>query len=160
MSIRIGLSPKETLSEINITPMVDVALVLLIIFILTAPLLQQGLPVNLPEAAAPALKRTKKDVILSVQTDGKLYIGDDKVAIPMDELAARLNAIYSRRQQKDLFIKADKDLRYGTVIRVMSLSKKAGVNRIGMITTPETLRPPAEDETDSEKDAGKVSSLE
>nr|HQH80628.1 biopolymer transporter ExbD [bacterium] len=126
-----------SLSEINVTPLVDVALTLLIVFMITAPLLQQGLPVNLPEASAPALKRAKEDIILTVQNNGAIYIGDDKIMIPMDEIEGRLSAIFSQRQQKDLFIKADTDLRYGDVIRIMSIAKKAGVDRIGMITQPE-----------------------
>jgi len=127
----------KSLSEINVTPLVDVALTLLIVFMITAPLLQQGLPVNLPEASAPALKRAKEDIVLTVQNNGSIYIGDDKIMIPMDEVEGRLSAIFSQKQQKDLFIKADTDLRYGDVIRIMSIAKKAGVDRIGMITQPE-----------------------
>jgi len=138
MAIRNRLGNNRLQTTINVTPLVDVALTLLIVFMLTAPLMQQGLPVNLPEAASPALKRTKKDVVLTVQSSGKIFIGDDKVTIPIDELGGRLGAIYSSKKQKDLFIKADTDLRYGTVVRVMSLAKKAGVDRIGMITKPET----------------------
>lgn len=129
---------KTVLSEINITPVCDVALVLLIVFMLTAPLLQQGLPVNLPEASAPALKRMKKDVVLTIQKDGRIFLGDDKDAISMDEVQGRLGSIFSTRQEKDLFIKADTDLRYGAVVKIMSMAKKAGVDRIGMITQPET----------------------
>jgi biopolymer transport protein TolR len=134
------------LSEINITPLVDVALVLLIVFMITAPLLQQGMPVNLPEAAAPALKRTKTDVIISIQGDGKVYLGDDNAVIPDDELEGRLMAIYQAKDQKDLFIKADRNVRYGKVVNVMSVAKKAGVDRIGMITQPETKIPSAKDD--------------
>ena len=137
MAIKRKWSDRTVLSEINVTPLVDVALVLLIVFMLTAPLLQQGLPVNLPEASAPALKRTKKDIILTIQDNGKIYLGDDKADIPIDEVEGRLAAIYSRKQLKDLFIKAESNLRYGTVIRIMSIAKKAGVDRIGMITQPE-----------------------
>ncbi|MFH0799050.1 MAG: biopolymer transporter ExbD [Pseudomonadota bacterium] len=135
-------SHNRVLSEINITPFVDVMLVLLIIFMVTAPLLQQGLPVHLPEAAAPALKRTKTDVILTLQQAGGIFLGDDKTSIPVDDLEGRLQAIYSAKEDKDLFIKADTDLRYGMVVKVMSLAKKAGVDRIGMITQPETEAPP------------------
>lgn len=128
---------KSLMAEINVTPFVDVMLTLLIIFMITAPLLQQGLPVNLPKAAAPALKRAKTDVIITIQNNGTVYLGDDKMAIPMEELEGRLAAIYTNREQKDLFIKADTDLKYGTVIDIMSKAKKAGVDRIGMITQPE-----------------------
>jgi biopolymer transport protein TolR len=138
MAMGLSRNTKTILSEINITPMCDVMLVLLIIFMLTAPLMQQGLPVNLPEAAAPALKRTNKDIIITVQNDGKIYLGDDKETIPIGEVEGRLSAIFMNRQQKDLFIKADTDLKYGTVVKIMSDAKKAGVDRIGMITQPET----------------------
>ena len=134
------------LSEVNITPLVDVALVLLIVFMITAPLLQQGMPVNLPEAAAPALKRSKTDVIISIQGDGKVYLGDDNAVIPDDELEGRLMAIYQAKDQKDLFIKADRNVRYGKVVNVMSVAKKAGVDRIGMITQPEIKIPSAKDD--------------
>ncbi len=136
--VHSGGGHNRVLSEINITPFVDVMLVLLIIFMVTAPLLQQGLPVHLPEAAAPALKRTKTDVILTIQKGGQLFIGDDSGAIPMEELEGRLTALYSAKEQKDLFIKADKNVLYGEVVKVMSMAKKAGVDRIGMLTQPET----------------------
>jgi len=141
MLVKRNGSHNRVLAEINITPYVDVMLVLLIIFMVTAPLLQQGLPVHLPEAAAPALKRAKTDVILTLQKGGGIFIGDDKSPIPIDEVEGRLQAIYSAKEQKDLFIKADADLSYGTVVRIMSLAKKAGVDRIGMMTQPETEAP-------------------
>ncbi len=137
MAIERKWGRMKSLSEINVTPLVDVALTLLIVFMITAPLLQQGLPVNLPEASAPALKRAKEDIVLTVQNNGSIYIGDDKIMIPMDEVEGRLSAIFSQKQQKDLFIKADTDLTYGVVISIMSIAKKAGVYRIGMITQPE-----------------------
>jgi biopolymer transport protein TolR len=137
MIIHRGGGHHRLASDINITPFVDVVLVLLIIFMVTAPLLQQGLPVNLPQAAAPALKRTKADIVLTVQKGGSIFIGDDQTVVPINELEGRLTAIYMNKEQKDLFIKADTDLLYGTVIKVMSIAKKAGVDRIGMITQPE-----------------------
>jgi biopolymer transport protein TolR len=139
-----GVRPKSAhnrvLNEINVTPFVDVILVLLIIFMVTAPLLQQGLPVNLPHAAAPALKRTKTDIILTIKRDGNIYLGDDATVVPLEDLEERLVGTYAAREDKDLFIKADTDLRYGTVVKVMSIAKKAGVDRIGMLTQPELAK--------------------
>ncbi|MBN1282953.1 MAG: biopolymer transporter ExbD [Proteobacteria bacterium] len=143
--LRKGKTHNRLLSEINITPLVDVALMLLIAFMITAPLLQQGLPVNLPQAQAPALKRAKTDVILTIQKDGSIYIGDEGPAIPFDEIQGRLIAIYEAKQQRDLFIKADTDVKYGWVVRVMSMAKRAGVDRIGMITHPEFEAQESED---------------
>ena len=137
MIIHRGSGHHRLVSDINITPFVDVVLVLLIIFMVTAPLLQQGLPVNLPQAAAPALKRTKSDVVVTIQKGGQIYIGDEQTLIPIDQLEEHLAAIYANKEQKDLFIKADTDLLYGTVVKVMSIAKKAGIERIGMITQPE-----------------------
>ena len=128
---------KGMMAEVNIIPLVDVMVVLLIVFMVTAPLLQQGLPVHLPEASSPALKQTKKDVVLTIQDDGQIFLGDDKQPIPIDEIEGRLSSIFTNRQQKDLFLKADTNLRYGIVVKVMALAKKAGVDRIGMITKPE-----------------------
>ena len=128
----------RVLSEINITPFVDVMLVLLVIFMVTAPLLQQGLPVNLPQAEAPALKRTKADVILTIQANGNIFLGDDRRSIKLETLEEELMGVYATKEQKDLFIKADSELLYGTVVKVMSIAKKAGVVRIGMLTQPET----------------------
>ncbi len=133
-------SHNRVLNEINVTPFVDVILVLLIIFMVTAPLLQQGLPVNLPQAEAPAIKRTKNDVIITIKDNGSVFIGDDETAVPLADLEERLIGIYATREEKDLFIKADSNLKYGTVVKVMSLAKKAGVDRIGMLTQPELAK--------------------
>jgi len=131
---------RQFLSEINVTPIVDISLVLLIIFMITAPLLQQGLPVNLPKAAAPSLKRTKTDVIITIQRDGSVFIGDDQKTIPLPDLQTELEKIYIDRENRDLFIKADSELRYGTVVKVMAIAKKAGIERIGMLTQPELAK--------------------
>lgn len=137
MRIRNSNNKLSSLSEINITPLVDVMLVILIIFMITAPLLQQGLPVNLPQANSSSLKRTKQDIIVTVQENGKIFLGNDKKDLTFEELSANLNKVYSNKQRKDLFIKADSNLKYGTVVKVMSIAKNAGVARIGMLTQPE-----------------------
>ena len=133
-------SHNRVLNEINVTPFVDVILVLLIIFMVTAPLLQQGLPVNLPQAESPAIKRTKNDIIITLKENGSIFIGDDETVVPLADLEERLIGIYATREEKDLFIKADTNLKYGTVVKVMSLAKKAGVDRIGMLTQPELAK--------------------
>ncbi len=127
----------RSMAEINITPFVDVVLVLLIIFMITAPLLQQGLPVQLPKAAAQEIKRTPQDLILTIDDKGHIFLGDSRSPVLADDLPAKLVAVYQGKESKDLLIKADQQLRYGEVIQVMSLAQKAGVERIGMITRPE-----------------------
>ncbi len=137
MAIKRRYLHGQVLSQINITPMVDVAMVLLIVFMLTAPLLQQGMPVNLPKANASSINQSSKDIVLTIQKNEKIYIGDDKHAIPLDEISGRLSSLFSKRSKKDLFIKADTTIPYGDVIHIMSMAKKAGIDRIGMVTQPE-----------------------
>jgi len=133
-----GKSHYAALAEINITPFVDVVLVLLIIFMITAPLLQQGFAINVPKTTAPELKQTPQDVILSLDGQGRIFIGDSKVSVSRDDLAAKLAAVYRNKEKKDLLVKADQGLRYGLVIDVMSMAQKAGVERIGMVTQPDS----------------------
>lgn len=130
-------SHHRSLAEINITPFCDVLLVLLIIFMVTAPLLQQGLDVNLPHTKAPEIQRQKDDLILTIRKDGQMYLGDDTTPVVLTYLEHRLKDLYEKREQKDLYLKADQDIRYGEVARVMAAAKLAGVQRIGMITQPE-----------------------
>lgn len=137
MGLSLNNNSKGPLSEINITPMVDVMLVLLIIFMVTAPMLQQGLAVNLPQASTPAIKRTNKDVVLSIKQDGKVYLGDDSEAIAMESLQDQIKQLLVLSPEKAVYIKADASLEYGSVIKVMALAKQAGAERIGMLTQPE-----------------------
>ncbi len=123
------------LAEINVTPLVDVMLVLLIIFIITAPMLVQGLTVNLPKQQAPALN-TKGDepLILTLTKDQIILLGDEPIHIklPADRLGAELGG-----SPKPVYLKADESLPYGFVVRVLAVLDRVGVEQIGMVTQPE-----------------------
>ncbi len=131
-------SANSILAEINITPMVDVMLVLLIIFMVTAPLLQQGIDISLPEVSASAPSASQNDLVLSIDGDGKLFLADDaKTSYSTETIGPKLSAIFQNKEKKELYLRADKGIQYGYVVQVMALCQKAGVERLGMITTPE-----------------------
>lgn len=129
---------QTVLAEINITPMVDVMLVLLIIFMVTAPMLQQGVDIDLPEVNASSVASTDEDLVLSIHKDGQLYLGkESKSGFSIISIEEKLNAIFANKEKKELYLRADKDVPYGFVVKVMALCQKAGVERVGMITVPE-----------------------
>ncbi len=120
------------LSEINVTPLVDVMLVLLIIFMVTAPMIQQGVDVNLPEVVATELPAQTDLLVISVDRSGQVYLGNTPV--PIRALGQKLRAINRRKGSKEAFVRADRDVPYGVVVQVMAEAKKAGIERLGMIT--------------------------
>jgi len=122
------------MSQINVTPLVDVMLVLLIIFMVTAPMMQQGVQVNLPKADTKALNPQETTVVVSIDRSGRLFINSSEV--PGGELTAKLTAMFATRSKKEVFLKADKDVPYGEVIRAMAEIKGAGIERLGMVTEP------------------------
>jgi biopolymer transport protein TolR len=122
---------RSVLSEINVTPLVDVMLVLLIIFMVTAPLLQQGIDVNLPKAKGKDLP-TEERITLVIKRDGKIYMNDNPVSI--SDMRKKLQAI--SKLNPNVFLKADRDISYGLVVRVMGEVKDAGIEKLGMITEP------------------------
>lgn len=126
------------LSEINVTPMVDVMLVLLIIFMVSAPLMQQGIQVDLPKTKSPALSEQEKPVVLAVTKSGDVEIAGN--VIPGAQIAEKLRAIYAKREKKEIFIQADKSISYGIVATVMSQVQAAGIVRIGLVTEPKDGR--------------------
>ena len=130
---RVGSGP---MSEINVVPLVDVILVLLIIFMVTAPLLEQGLDIDLPQAESPAIERSEADVILTIDAKGHYYVMDDPNAYTLNELESKLAAAYQNREKKEIFLRADKKILYGLVATTMASLKKIGIERIGMITEP------------------------
>jgi len=130
----INTNSKRSFSEINVTPLVDVMLVLLIIFMVTAPMLQQGIKVNLPQAKARSLKSEEQKIMITITKDEKIYINKNPYTI--DELGKTLKAIEAYNKNKQVFLKADKDVPYGFVVRVMSEIKSAGIQELGMVTEP------------------------
>ncbi|MGD8291045.1 MAG: protein TolR [Desulfobacterales bacterium] len=129
---------RELMSEINVTPFVDVMLVLLIIFMVTAPMMVEGLNVDLPEATAKPLDSEKEHLVITINKSQLIYINDFKVDI--DFLGEKLNKMLQGRIDRDVYLKADKNIPYGIVVQVMAEIKKAGIEQLGMITEPEVLK--------------------
>jgi biopolymer transport protein TolR len=125
---------RATLSEINVTPMVDVMLVLLIIFMVTTPLIQQGVKVNLPETKAAPVEPDEKKLVVSIDLAKRVFIGEAEVTLA--EFEEKLKANAKAQQEKEMFLHADRDLPYGIVIDVMAAAQRAGVTNVGMITDP------------------------
>jgi biopolymer transport protein TolR len=130
------------MAEINVTPLVDVMLVLLIIFMVTAPLLTAGVPVNLPESRAKALDQEQKPVQLSIDDKGDTYL--DSTAVTPAELPARLAEIAARKgadgKPPQIFLRADQTLNFAAVMRVMGELNHAGLNNVSLLTDPEQAR--------------------
>ena len=122
-------------SEINVTPFVDVMLVLLIIFMVTAPMLEQGIDVDLPETTTQALNMRDEPLILSVKKDGTYHLARQQV--PVEELEGKLRAIFEGADEKEVYLRADKDAPYGTVVKAMAAARLAGAKTVGIVTEPE-----------------------
>lgn len=130
-----GNNDSHFMSEINVTPFVDVMLVLLIIFMVTAPMMVQGVNVDLPKATAKALKTNEEQLIISVDLEGNVFINEQPVSVV--GLAPKLRAILEHFENRNVYLKADKKVPYGIVVNVMSKIKQAGVDSLGMITLPD-----------------------
>jgi biopolymer transport protein TolR len=120
------------MAEINVTPLVDVMLVLLIIFMVTAPLLVAGVPVNLPDSRAKPLDQQQKPVQISLEQSGKLFI--DEVEVPMAALPDRLASLPSGADAPQVYLRADRSLDYGRVMQVMGELNRAGLNKVALVT--------------------------
>jgi len=129
-----GAPGRSTMSEINVTPMVDVMLVLLVIFMVTAPLIQKGVKVDLPEAKAAPVEASEKKLVLSVDARARVFLGDAE--IPLDDLEEKLRTNARAQADKEIYLHADKSLPYGVVVEVMAAAQRAGIGNLGMITDP------------------------
>jgi biopolymer transport protein TolR len=129
-----GAPGRVTMSEINVTPMVDVMLVLLIIFMVTAPLIQQGVKVNLPEVKAAPVEAQQKKLVLSIDSQKRLFIGETEIA--MEELQEKLSTNAKAQADKEVYLHADREIPYGIVVEVMAAAQRAGIDNLGMITDP------------------------
>jgi biopolymer transport protein TolR len=133
MGIHIGTSEEEVLSDINVTPLVDVMLVLLIIFMVTAPLLHQGIPVELPEAESQNLPADLEDpLVVSINREGIVYLQDDPIHPTL--LVERLLPMIEARGDDRVYLKADDAVPYGDVVRVLEVLRRGGVTGVGMVT--------------------------
>jgi len=137
----MNLAPKrvsrrrQQMAEINVTPFVDVMLVLLVIFMLTAPLMQQGVDIELPKTQSDGLNNEDEPLILTVKQEGQLLL--QALEVPMAELEPKLKKIFETRSNREVFLRADRRVEYGTVAQALAVLRRAGASRIGMVTEPE-----------------------
>jgi len=129
---------RRFMSEINVVPLVDVVLVLLIIFMITAPLLYRGIDINLPQSAANTIKPDER-VVVSVTKDDKIYVDKDEVGV--DQLGAAMKRLHDRNPDVTIYLRADHGIPYGTVVHVMDAVKQAGIDKLGMVTEPDKRSP-------------------
>jgi biopolymer transport protein TolR len=124
-----------TISQINVTPLVDVMLVLLVIFMVTAPIIQQGVQVNLPQTQAGAIPGKEEQLVVSINRNGRVFLND--TGMTPAELGQKLRAIRGIKADKEVYLRADQDVRYGVVMRVVAEIKQAGIEKVGMVTRPQ-----------------------
>lgn len=133
LSVRSG-GTRSSLSEINVTPLVDVVLVLLIIFMVTAPLMTTGLDVDLPRADAPTLTLPEEQLVLTIDAQGRTFINEHEFT--WEELEKKIPAIAEANPDQDVFLRADGAVPYARVAQLMALCTRAGIARMGMVTQP------------------------
>jgi biopolymer transport protein TolR len=125
---------RMALSEINITPMVDVMLVLLIIFMVTTPMMQQGIDIDLPEVSSSGSPTTDEPFILEIHKNKRIYVGESELQI--SQLSQKLKAIFSTRKNKQIYLQADRNVDYGLVAETMGEIRAAGISNISLVTLP------------------------
>jgi len=131
-----GRGRRGLVADINVTPLVDVMLVLLIIFMVTAPMMTQGLEVNLPETTTKSLRQKDAPLIVSINKQGEIYLGK-KIKVDISLLRQQLSALPEEKKKEPVYLRADREVPYGVVVQVMADIKRAGFEKLGMITRPE-----------------------
>jgi biopolymer transport protein TolR len=125
---------RRAMSDINVTPLVDVILVLLIIFMITAPMMQQGVEIDLPKVNSAKLQRQDDAFVVTVSKDGGIYINRNRYEI--GDFERKIQAIFKNLASREVYVRADKSVPYGMVIRVIAGLKNAGIEQVGMVTEP------------------------
>ena len=134
MAMNSGGNNRRFMSEINVTPLVDVMLVLLIIFMVAAPMMMQGVDVNLPKTTTKNIKTTDEPLMLTVNKKKEIFLENHSVTL--DRLELKIKKIFENRREKEVMLRADKDVPYGFIIDVMARVKNAGISKLGMVTEP------------------------
>jgi len=130
-----GRGRRGLVSDINVTPLVDVMLVLLIIFMVTAPMMTQGLEVNLPKTTAKSLRQQEEPLMVSINKEGVIFLA--KVPVALSLLRQQLSGVPDEKKKEPIYLRADEEVPYGMVINTMAEIKRAGFDKLGMITLPE-----------------------
>jgi biopolymer transport protein TolR len=138
MAFGSGDQGGQVISDINVTPLVDVMLVLLVIFMVTAPILQQGVAVNLPQAAGDALPADERQLVVSLDSDGRVFLNDQQYT--SERLAAELAQLAAVDPKRRLYVRADAGVPYGQVIEILAAVRQGGLSRVGLITEPPERR--------------------
>jgi biopolymer transport protein TolR len=137
MAFSMSSNKRTAMAEINVTPLVDVMLVLLIIFMVTAPMMQEGVSVELPQASGDPLPKEQQnsEVVIAVSGKGDIFVNE--AAVQEEKLSEKILELTKDRPTREVYLRADKTVPYGIVVRIMGVLKKAGIANLGMITTPQ-----------------------
>ncbi len=125
---------RRMMADINVTPLVDVMLVLLIIFMVTAPMLTQGVDVNLPQANAKAMRADEERLVITVDANSRIFIG--RQPVEFNRMSRTLKAVVAQRTDRQVFFRADRAVPYGFVVKVIAEARNAGIDKLGMVTEP------------------------
>ena len=149
MGMSVGNGEDSVISEINVTPLVDVMLVLLIIFMIAAPMLVQGVDVNLPQVTTQALDTKNERLVITLTKEKVIHL--DKVEVSFDNLAEKIKAVLGEKPDQQVYLRADEEVPYGFVVEIMAALRQAGVEKLGMVTEPAGTRRPSKETKDDQK---------